>query len=414
MPSHAKIVISVAEAEIGTLEGRSGGHWNNHQKYSEGVPGLEWSDRQPWCQTFVTWVAREAEVQRLYHPVDSPTASCDLAAAWFKKIDRWSEYPALGAQVFFGSARDLNHTGIVAQYDDTYIYTVEGNTNTSGSREGNGVYAKKRGRRDAHVIGYGYPAFREGVDSADPAWRTGVKDSVPARRPKPKRAGDGRIDGLDLSHHNARVTASALADAKKAGVKFISHKATEGTGFTDSQYRARRRLAAAIGIPFGGYHFARPDVSSGREQAARFLAVATPSVGDFLPMLDLEDQGGLSRAKLTAWVGAFVSEVEKRTGAAPIIYTPFDLDDAFSCRLWVARYNDAMLSPRIPQPWKSWDIWQFSNGQSGRPDTVPGIGRVDINTLGFEPTGSLGRLRITRREAATIPGQPRKTAVAKP
>jgi GH25 family lysozyme M1 (1,4-beta-N-acetylmuramidase) len=392
MPKQVDAVIRVAEDEVGVREGRSGDHWNNHQKYSLQVPQLEWSDGQPWCQTFVTWVARKTDVQALYHPVASPTASCDAAGAWFKKIGRWSEYPAVGAQVFLGTSRDLNHTGLVVQYDDTFIYTVEGNTNTTGAREGNGVYAKKRGRRDIAVVGYGYPAFAEGIQSADPQWAPGVE--TPAGGETRLISGGGRIDGVDLSHHNTGVTLTALKEAKAAGVRFISHKATEGHGFTDSQYRARRRLAARAGIQFGAYHYARPDASTGREQARRFLAVATPEQGDLLPMLDLEDQGGLPRARLTAWVAEFVAEVTEQTGAEPIIYTPFDLDDSHSCRLWVARYNDDMRAPRVPRPWKDWDVWQFSNGQSGRPDSVPGLGRVDLNTLSSEPARMVKRLRI--------------------
>ena len=163
-------VIRVAAAEIGYREG-GGKSNNNDQKFSDEVPGLEWSDRQPWCQTFVTWCAMKAGVQHLYGDPAKPTASCDIAGAWFKRQGRWSEYPAIGAQVFYGTPSDLNHTGIVESYDADYITTIEGNTNASGSREGDGVYRKRRRRRDAYVVGYGYPDFPEGIVSADPAWK---------------------------------------------------------------------------------------------------------------------------------------------------------------------------------------------------------------------------------------------------
>ena len=41
----------------------------------------------------------------------------------------------MGAQVFYGSPKDLNHTGVVVSYDDTFIHTVEGNTNDTGARD---------------------------------------------------------------------------------------------------------------------------------------------------------------------------------------------------------------------------------------------------------------------------------------
>jgi hypothetical protein len=140
-------VIKVAKTQIGVHEGRSNGHWNNDQKYSNEVPGLAWSDFQPWCCTFVSWVAFKSGAGDLY----PRTASCDVAGAWFKAKGRWSEYPAVGAQVFYGVPRDLNHTGIVIAFDADSITTVEGNTNLSGSREGDGVYLRKRLRRTANV-----------------------------------------------------------------------------------------------------------------------------------------------------------------------------------------------------------------------------------------------------------------------
>ncbi|HUH57597.1 MAG TPA: CHAP domain-containing protein [Pseudomonadales bacterium] len=163
----ANKVARIAKSQVGYHEGRSGGHWNNKQKYSGQVPGLEWSNNQPWCATFVSWVVMVAKVGHLY----PRTASCDVGAGWFKARGQWSEYPAKGAQVFFGYPHDLVHTGIVTDFDDTYIYTVEGNTNGDGSREGDGVYFKKRLRRDPWVVGYGYPDFNLPLKSADPFYR---------------------------------------------------------------------------------------------------------------------------------------------------------------------------------------------------------------------------------------------------
>jgi hypothetical protein len=177
-------VASTATGEVGTHEGRSGGHWNNKQKYSPAVPGLEWSNYQAWCATFVSWVAMIAGAAALF----PCTASCATGVAWFKKRGRFSEYPAVGAQVFYGSGGG-SHTGIVLRYDDTYIWTVEGNTNDSGSAEGDGVYEKKRRRRDSYVYGYGYPAYADGSKSADPnATKFGYKHAASASAPKTSTA----------------------------------------------------------------------------------------------------------------------------------------------------------------------------------------------------------------------------------
>ncbi len=164
MSGKAAEIIRIARTQIGYREGYSGGHWNNRQKYSPAVPGLEWSQNQAWCATFVSWCARQAGVTPLY-PV---TASVWTAMNWFKARGRYSDYPAIGAQVIFGRSGST-HTGLVVAYDGEFITTVEGNTNDSGSAEGNGVYLKRRQRRDSYVHGYGLPDFPEGVTTADPA-----------------------------------------------------------------------------------------------------------------------------------------------------------------------------------------------------------------------------------------------------
>lgn len=155
-------LVRIAKSQVGYHEGRSGGHWNNHQKFSPAVPGLEWSQNQAWCATFVSWCVMKADLAALF----PRTASTDTGAAWFKSRKQWHEYPAVGAQVFFGFAGNMEHTGLVYAFDADFIYTIEGNTNTNGSAEGDGVYLKKRARKDAYVQGYGYPALP--LRSADP------------------------------------------------------------------------------------------------------------------------------------------------------------------------------------------------------------------------------------------------------
>jgi hypothetical protein len=156
-------LLTIAAGEVGYHEGKNASGWDNIQKYSEQVPGLGWSDGQPWCCVYVAWCAMKAGLSSLY-PV---TASCSTAVAWFKAKGRWSDYPAIGAQVFYGSGGTA-HTGIVHSYDATNIYVYEGNTNNNGSAEGDGVYDKTRVRTDTYVYGYGLPAFKEGVTTADP------------------------------------------------------------------------------------------------------------------------------------------------------------------------------------------------------------------------------------------------------
>lgn len=161
-------VLQLAESQVGYREGKSGGHYNNRQKYSSQVPGLAWSDGQPWCATFVAWCMTQAGIAV---PAGATTASCAAGVAAYKKVRRFTEYPVVGAQVFYGAGGGT-HTGIVQRWDDTHIWAIEGNTNANGSAEGDGVYVKQRRRRDAYVYGYGIPYYENDKgDSPDPIWR---------------------------------------------------------------------------------------------------------------------------------------------------------------------------------------------------------------------------------------------------
>lgn len=155
-----------ARSQIAYHEGKTGSNWNNIQKYSEQLPGFKWSDGQPWCDTFVQWALWQTGVKV---PDGAQSASCLASVSAYKKAGRFTEYPGIGFQVFYGP-NGGTHTGLVYDYDDTYIYTIEGNTNTNGSAEGDGVYEKKRLRKVDYVYGYGIPYYYGPAKTADPKW----------------------------------------------------------------------------------------------------------------------------------------------------------------------------------------------------------------------------------------------------
>src|SRR5690606_40149020 len=75
-----KRVIEIAHGELGYRETGV-----NIQKYSPAVPGLEWSQGQPWCATFTCWVFLQAGGKP---DKDFPlTASCLQQVAWGRSRD---------------------------------------------------------------------------------------------------------------------------------------------------------------------------------------------------------------------------------------------------------------------------------------------------------------------------------------
>lgn len=176
MPLSRDSYVNLLRSQKGYKEGA-----NNYQKFSPETAGLGWSQNQPWCHVFASWGADELG-DRGALPI---TASCLAGVKWFKERSRWTEYPVLGGLFYLGETGGT-HVGVVYAYDDTYIYTIEGNTNTNGSANGDGVYERKRPRRGAgSPYGYGVPSFAERTVSADPALGGTKSASVPLTAPKP-------------------------------------------------------------------------------------------------------------------------------------------------------------------------------------------------------------------------------------
>ncbi len=240
----------------------------------------------------------------------------------------------------------------------------------------------------------GHPETAKTSKTAKAAGAADSSRAAPSGAAYPPRR---TLDGVDTSHHQTGKI--DLRKAQHAGLRWWYLKATEGETFVDGTYRKRGREARRAGLPVGAYHFARPDGGDAVKEAQHFLKHADIRLGDMLPMLDLEAREVLNREQLTNWVGIWVTTVRRHLEGRglvgnPIIYTPFDLDNAFGCLLWVARYSDDLRAPRIPAPWNRAAIWQHSNGKVGPIKNVPGFGHVDVNAM--HPDLPLSSLRVHR------------------
>lgn len=136
-------IVSIAKTQVGYMEGD-----NNDTKYGTwyGLPN------QPWCAMFVSWCAREAEV-----PLDI-LRNCAIAAP----DPGYFDIPFYDGEVYTPKQGDLfftktfSHVGLVDYVDGEYFYTVEGNTNDSGSSMGIGVFTLRRTLKDYY---FGVPDY---------------------------------------------------------------------------------------------------------------------------------------------------------------------------------------------------------------------------------------------------------------
>jgi len=202
-----------ARSQIGYREGHDSSGWDNVEKYAAEI-NMEWvsAGHYPWCAIFFCWIPIHLKV----HVLPAISASCGVMMNAWKRAGRWSEYPAVGAEIIYGNGE---HTGWVTAYDATTVWTVEGNTNTDGSAEGNGVYLKAHRRNDPWITGYGLPNYAEGIVSADPKYRpktvvrkvvkVAIKKAI-ARPGKRVYVKAGRGQSLSLIAAQHRLSLAAL------------------------------------------------------------------------------------------------------------------------------------------------------------------------------------------------------------
>lgn len=177
MPNYASAVIKIAKAEVGYLEKASNKNLDsktanagsaNYTKYGRDMHELYPSVMDfpaAWCDAFNDWCFQKAYGVSNAKGLlggnfnDYTQASAKL----YKNKNAWGTEPKIGAQIFFKTDGTINHTGIVYDFDDKYVYTIEGNTSGASDvvRNGGGVCEKKYLRTNAKIAGYGYPKYDE-------------------------------------------------------------------------------------------------------------------------------------------------------------------------------------------------------------------------------------------------------------
>lgn len=102
-----------------------------------------------WCAAFVNWVYKQNDVARPDKGAWSP--------AWFpnKRLIDTGKHTPQRADLFalyYTNLKRIGHVGFIHEWGTSYVTTVEGNTNNAGSREGDGVYKKRRLTRQIHRV----------------------------------------------------------------------------------------------------------------------------------------------------------------------------------------------------------------------------------------------------------------------
>ncbi|MEU3690560.1 peptidoglycan DD-metalloendopeptidase family protein [Streptomyces narbonensis] len=156
MANTAKSMIDKGRTQLGYREGR-----NNWTKYPPEVPGLAWAQNQPWCQTWISWLA----VKTGNKDVIPLTASCLTCTNWFKSRGQFHRSgPKPGDLVMYG-ANGGTHVDMVTEVSGSRIRVIGGNTGGSYNGQyfnGDGVYEKWTDISNSRIHGFARPKYKAG------------------------------------------------------------------------------------------------------------------------------------------------------------------------------------------------------------------------------------------------------------
>lgn len=151
MTALAQQTINVAISQIGQSERPVGSNYGGMvTEYLQSV-GINFS--ASWCMAFVYWCVKQScIVTNLKNPLAQTGGvlhQWELTPAAHK-----SKVSVAGSIFIMDFGGGLGHTGLVEHFDTDFIYTIEGNSNTDGSRNGYEVVRHKRPINSKLLKGY--------------------------------------------------------------------------------------------------------------------------------------------------------------------------------------------------------------------------------------------------------------------
>jgi hypothetical protein len=140
----AQRTLEIALSQQGVSEQPKG--TNTGPQVNEYLKSAGISPGYPWCMAFVYWcVSRACEEFKIVNPL---VRTGGVMNQWnqtkLRKIPRISRSVKPGDVFIMQFGHGTGHTGFVEKIEGGLIYTIEGNTNDDGSREGYEVARRTR------------------------------------------------------------------------------------------------------------------------------------------------------------------------------------------------------------------------------------------------------------------------------
>ncbi len=167
-----------------------------------------------------------------------------------------------------------------------------------------------------------------------------------------------------------------LTELQPGDVRYVNPDAA-----ADWDYLARNKLGRIA------YLFGHPSVNV--LATVEFFTTELRNLGLSDPdgvMLDLEVTDGLGPAQVDAWAAEVMASLRSRLHRMPVLYTYLAFAEAGNTAslgeypLWISDPSSPEGHPRVPAPWKTWTIHQYSIS-----------GTIDRDVAKFPSLAEMGR-----------------------
>lgn len=164
---------SIAQQYLGIKEqGKNRGFilkYDGQRGFEQMLRSFGWRPGLPWCAFFAKLV-----IYRSYGPDVARILNGGVHASWnaVKANPNWKidKRPLVDGLVFWDTGEGHGHVGIVVSDEGVTFHTVEGNTNTKGSREGDGVLMQVRpvviANKSWSLLGFARPISYENTTAS--------------------------------------------------------------------------------------------------------------------------------------------------------------------------------------------------------------------------------------------------------
>lgn len=165
--------------------------------------------------------------------------------------------------------------------------------------------------------------------------------------------------GVDISHYQGDINWREF-NTSHHPIQYVFVRATMGVDGKDKKYKENWKNAHSNGYLRGAYHYYRPNEDA-IKQFQNFSASVNLKSGDFIPILDIEEESNKGVDYMRNGILKWLQLAEEKYGVKPMVYVPRVfyknylkgyIDDY---PLWVASY-----SPKFKLAGVDWDFHQFT------------------------------------------------------